>query len=178
MRLRDTIGDGSIILPTALRRQLEQPRFDAAMFTPTRFTTAAEKADFARHFVRFLAEGMPSARFTKKFYNRLSTTFGHIAHFSQLGFYEYFFADVAGKLRFLEQTLGWWPVGDPAWTFRDVEHELQKRIHAARVLSLYQSLLQGNRSTSANPARAPSGAHRLPSIPVARPPQADLFDRG
>ncbi|MFZ1427565.1 MAG: hypothetical protein WAS21_12405 [Geminicoccaceae bacterium] len=178
MRLHDTIGDGSIILPTALRRRLEQPRFDAAMFTPTRFATAAEKADFARHFVRFLAEGMPSAQFTKKFYNRLSSTFGHIAHFSQLGFYEHFFADLAGKVRFLEQTLEWWPVGDPAWTFRDVERELQERIHAARILPLYQSLLQGNRPTSANPARAPSGAQRPASIPVARPPQADLFDLG
>jgi len=66
----------------------------------------------------------------------------------------------------------------PSWTFRDVEHELQKRIHAARILPLHQSLLQGNRPTSANPARAPSGAQRPSSIPVARPPQADLFDRG
>lgn len=178
MRVHDTIGNGSIILPTALRRRLEQPRFDAAMFTPTRFATAAEKADFARYFVRFLAEGMPSAQFTKKFYNRLSTTFGHIAHVSQLGFYEHFFADLPGKLRFLEQTLGRWPVGDPAWTFRDVEHKLQERIHAAQILPLYQSLLQGDRPTSANPARAPSGAHRPPSIPAARPPQPDLFDLG
>ena len=170
MRLRDTIGDGSIILPTALRRQLEQPRFDAAMFTPTRFATAAEKADFARHFVRFLAEGMPRLGSRRK-----STTDQHhlraYCSFSvSSGYYEHFFADVAGKLRFLEQTLGWWPVGDPAWTFA------RRRARAAKadptrlgpVALPVPAPGQPPDLTSTKPARAPSGArsaHR--SIPLA-----------
>ena len=102
------------------------------MFTSTKFATAAEKAAFARHFVRFLAQDMPAGQFTKPFYQRLAMTFSPIAHFNQFGFYEHFFADLRGKVCFLEQTLGHWPVGDPTWTFVDVERELQMRVHAAR----------------------------------------------
>ena len=72
-------------------------------------------------------QDMPASQFTKPFYQRPRMTFAHIAHFNQFGFYEHFFADLRGKVRFLEQTLGHWPVGDPTWTFVDVERELQMR---------------------------------------------------
>ncbi len=176
MRFRDSIEGRSIALPTALRRRLEQPHLEPPMFTPTKFATAAEKAAFARHFVWLLSQDMPASQFTRLFHQRLSMTFSHIAHFNQFGFYEHFFADLRGKVRFLEQTLGHWPVGDPTWTFVDVERELQMRVHAAELLPLYQARLRGGRQTSAGPEPARRSSDRASSIPAAHPPQADLFD--
>ena len=71
MRCHDAAEGRGIALATALRRRLEQPRLEPTMLTSTKFATAAEKAAFARHFVRFLAQGMPAGQFTKPFYQRL-----------------------------------------------------------------------------------------------------------
>ena len=124
-------------LPPAIRRRLELPRFTAAPFTPTKFTDAEAKARFAQHFARFLAQDMPEPLFTQAFYQRLSNTFGHIAHCSRYGFLEHYFRTHTGKRRFLEDTMGWRPVGDPAWSFVDVEIALQQRIPSSGLLALY-----------------------------------------
>ena len=137
------------------------------MFTPTKFTTAAEKAAFARHFVRLLSQDMPAGQFTKPFHQRLSMTFSHIAHFNQYQVFEHFFADLRGKVRFLEQTLGHWPVGDPTWTFVDVERELPP---------LYRARRNAASEPHAGSARASGHPDRPIPIPPVHPPQADLFD--
>ena len=49
-------------------------------FTPSMFSTAADKAEFGNHFVRFIESEWTQALFTKDFYHRLSMCFGNIAH--------------------------------------------------------------------------------------------------
>jgi hypothetical protein len=50
-------------------------------FVPTNFSTAADKADFGNAFLYFIESEWKETLFTKTFYNRLSNTFGHIAHY-------------------------------------------------------------------------------------------------
>ena len=50
-------------------------------FTATKFSTAADKAEFGNNLLRFIESEWASALFTKSFYNRLSMCFGHIAHY-------------------------------------------------------------------------------------------------
>jgi hypothetical protein len=50
-------------------------------FTATKFSTAADKAEFGNTVLRFIESEWASALFTKSFYNRLSMCFGHIAHY-------------------------------------------------------------------------------------------------
>lgn len=124
-------------LPPAIRRRLELPRFTAAQFTATRFADAEAKARFAQHFTRFLAHDMAEPLFTQAFYQRLSNTFGHIAHYSRHGFLDHYFRTPGDRRRFLIDTMGWRPVGDPAWTFVDVEITLQQRIQDSGLLTLH-----------------------------------------
>jgi hypothetical protein len=50
-------------------------------FTATKFSTAADKAEFGNTLLRFIESEWASALFTKHFYNRLSMCFAHIAHY-------------------------------------------------------------------------------------------------
>lgn len=98
--------------------------FIAAQFTPTKWDTADDKAFFANRFVAFVKSGFKQSLFSKRFYTRLSMTFGHIAHYNQLGFWETFFTTPQGKVDFIAQTLGWGCYGDPGFTYCDVEKVL------------------------------------------------------
>ena len=66
-----------------------------------------------------------SSKFPRTFYQRLSMTFGHIAHYNQGGFFETFFTTTHDKVRFLRQTLAHPCHGDPAGPTADVERALQ-----------------------------------------------------
>jgi hypothetical protein len=50
-------------------------------FKATKFSTAADKAEFGNTLLRFIESEWASALFTKSFYNRLSMCFSHIAHY-------------------------------------------------------------------------------------------------
>jgi hypothetical protein len=50
-------------------------------FEPTEWSTAAEKASFGNTLLHFLDADCPRRLFTKRFYTRLSMTFGNIAHY-------------------------------------------------------------------------------------------------
>ena len=50
-------------------------------FVPTKFSSAADKADFGNALLNFLDAECPQQLFNKKLYHRLSMTFGHIAHY-------------------------------------------------------------------------------------------------
>ena len=95
-------------------------------FTPTKFSTAADKAEFGNHFQRFIESEWAQAHFTKDFYHRLSMCFGHIAHMDRPTFYETWFTCDHDRLRFLEKTLKWPCWGDPEYTFSDVERAIQQ----------------------------------------------------
>jgi hypothetical protein len=49
-------------------------------FLPTKFSTAADKADFGNTLLHFIDSEWKETLFIKTFYNQLSNTFGHIAH--------------------------------------------------------------------------------------------------
>jgi hypothetical protein len=59
-------------IPHALRT----PSFRDSEFTPTEWSSAADKAWFGNHLLRFIAEDFPPILSTKRFYNHLSMTFG------------------------------------------------------------------------------------------------------
>lgn len=94
-------------------------------YTPTQWSTSADKARFESQFKKFVTGGYKLRDFPKWFYTRLSNCFGHIAHYNQHVFYEEFFTTPEDRRRFNDMTLKWPCYGDPAWTYSDVEKVLQ-----------------------------------------------------
>ena len=115
--------------------------FTTDQFMPTNFSTAEDKAWFAKAFVLFVESGFEQRHFTDKFYRRLSNTFGNIAHFNRLGFWETFFTTTADKVRFLEIVLSYPCYGDPAWTYSDIERALQSWLAGDGTLAKYRDRL-------------------------------------
>ncbi len=110
--------------------------FTPSEFTPTQWSTATEKADFANTLLRFIEAGWKPTMFTKKLYNRLSMCYGHIAHFNLAGFYEVWFTNEVDRHRFLEHLLRWPCHGEPEFTFCDVERAIQQQLRAGGYLEL------------------------------------------
>lgn len=128
------------MLPAATIRALMNPAFTAAEFTPTQWASAEDKAKFANALMKFIANEFPRQSFTRSLYQRLSNTFGHIAHTNVDGFYGAFFERDFDKVVFLEQTLSWPHFGDPTFTFCDVERAVKRRLRAARVIDIFRLL--------------------------------------
>jgi hypothetical protein len=112
--------------------------FLPAEFTATKFSTAADKAEFGNHFLRFIESEWAQMIFTKDFYHRLSMCFGHIAFVDRPTFYETWFTSDQDRLRFLEKTLKWPCWGDPVYTFSDVERAVQQEVRKRNCLARYQ----------------------------------------
>jgi hypothetical protein len=108
-------------------------------FTATKWNTVEDKEKFVEHFVKFVERDFPPHMFTKKFYNRLMNTFGHIAHYNQLGFWETFFTNARDKAEFLKQTMEFPCYGDPAYTFCDAEREIQNQLKEKDTLEKWES---------------------------------------
>jgi len=108
--------------------------FNASQFTPTEWDTAQDKVKFANHFIRFLDSGFKKTLFQKWFYKRLSMTFGHIAHYDQMGFWSEFFESLSGRVRFLEITLQHPCYGSPTHTYCDVERAIQEVVRERKYL--------------------------------------------
>jgi len=100
--------------------------FSPSEFVPTEWSTAADKAHFGNTLVRFLGADCPCQLFTKKFYTRLSMTFGNIAHYNLEGFYDTWFNRDRHRLAFVQKLLRWPCHGDPKFTFSDVERAVQR----------------------------------------------------
>lgn len=115
--------------------------FTADQFTATKWDTAADKVWFANQFIKFVESGFEQRHFTDKFYRRLSNTFGHIAHYNRLGFWEEFFTTTEGKVRFLGIALRHPCYGDAAWTYSDVERALQSWLAVDGTLAKYRDRL-------------------------------------
>jgi len=107
-------------------------------FVPTRFSSAAEKAEFGNLLLHFLDSHCPQELFTKKLYHRLSMMFGHIAHYGRAQFYEEWFSSLAAQVRFLKHTLRFPCYGDPEYTFSDVERAIQREIGNRNSVVRYQ----------------------------------------
>lgn len=133
------------MLPTALARAIRLPMLTADQFTPTKWDDAATKAKFGNHLLRFIAEDFPESQFTQKFYQRLSNTSGHIAHYNRHGLWSEFFTHRATKIAFLEQTITHPCWGDPAWTYSDVERMTRARLKQSGILDWHRTLLAQER---------------------------------
>jgi hypothetical protein len=107
------------------------------MFTATQFSTIEDKEKFANHFKKFVLSDFERSKFPKWFYNRLSITFGMIAHYNQEGFYDTFFDCNGRKVHFLKRILDYPCYGDSDYTFSDVEKYLQEWVRDNEILNKY-----------------------------------------
>lgn len=129
------------MIPIATQRALCAPKLDPGAFTPTEWGSSENKAQFGDRLLRFIAEDCPERLFTKALYKRLNLTFGHIAHYSRAGFYDYFFSDRRGRIEFLDQTSSFRCYGDPAFTFSDLERAVVGRLRRSGILDWQRRLL-------------------------------------
>lgn len=160
-------------------------------FTATKFSTAADKAEFGNTLLRFIESEWEPALFTKSFYNRLSMCLGHIAHYNRAQFYEEWFSSLAAQVRFLKHTLRFPCYGDPEYTFSDVERAIQGEIVNRNYLARYELRLAEEQQATdlallrqlENKYRTPVGERdqepRIPAPPVDQTPvtpvQGSLF---
>lgn len=141
--------------------------FSPSEFVPTEWSTTAEKAVFGNTVLEFLGAGCPRELFTKKFYTRLSMTFGNIAHYSLEGFYDTWFTRDRHRLGFVQKLLRWPCHGDPKFTFSDVEHAIQRimrernyvaRFELGAVEELRAAEIEGSRAARGEVPEAAPGA--------------------
>jgi hypothetical protein len=126
---------------------MSQHRFQAESFTPTKWSTAEQKATFANQLVAFIAADFPANKFTKALYDRLSHCFGMIAHYSRDGFFDTFLKDLPGKLRFLKCLTQWPCYGSPEYTFSDVEAATSEAIRSMGYVDIYNGRLRRESET-------------------------------
>lgn len=117
--------------------------FEPTQFKDTQYDDAATKAAFANQFAAFVERGFPHHLFTRTFYERLSNTFGHIAHYNRGGFWAEFFDTPEDRKRFVEVCLNHIPAGDPKYCYSDVEAALQKWMRGQKVLEAVTAQLTG-----------------------------------
>ena len=133
-------------------------------FTATKFSTAADKAEFGKHFLRFIESEWAQPLFTKGFYQRLSMCFGHIAHVDRPTFYETWFTSDQDRLRFLEKTLKWPCWGDPEYTFSDVERAIQQEVRKRNYLARCQlRAAEAERASEMETLRRLENKYRVPA---------------
>jgi hypothetical protein len=117
-------------------------RFDepnaAWQFTQTKWHTVADKDKFARHYIAFVQARCPATKFHEWFYNRLMHMFMHIAHFNRIGFYETWCDTPEKRFALLRHHANFDCLGDPAWTWSDVERTLQGWIVESGILREYE----------------------------------------
>jgi len=185
--------EGRLLLAHFLCMEIAMPKgpFLPSDFTATKFSTAADKAEFGNTLLRFIDSKWASALFTKSFYNRLSMSFGHIAHYNRAQFYEEWFSSLADQVRFLKHTLRFPCYGDPEYTFSDVERAIQREIVDRNYLSRYElrlaeeqqatdlALLRQLESKYRTPVGEPDREPRITTPPVDQtsitPVQGSLF---
>lgn len=151
-------------------------------FTPTQWASAADKQKFALHYISFVQARCPIQKFHEWFYNRLMHMFMHIAHYNRHGFYEVWCSSPEKRFELLRHHLTFAPVGDPAWTWSDVEHELQTWIGESGIVSAYEFEAQTERRRTLT-AAANAALTELPDEVVLRLVQERLaspaqFDAG
>jgi hypothetical protein len=147
--------------------------FVPSEFVPTKFSTAADKAEFGNAFLHFIESEWKETLFTKTFYNRLSNTFGHIAHYNRPTFYSTWFTSDADRLRFLEQALEWPCWGDAEFTFCDVERALQREIRKRNYVARYElKAAESLRTAEMATLKRLEAKYR----PAARPSSEDVVD--
>lgn len=111
--------------------------FSPSEFVATKWSTAADKAQFGNALLQFLDADCPRELFTNRFYTRLSMTFGNIAHCDLEGFYDTWFTRDRHRLGFAQKILRWLCHGDPTFTFSDVECAIQRVVAERNYLARF-----------------------------------------
>ena len=161
--------------PFALREDaMSKGPFLPAEFLPTQFSTAGDKADFGNRLLYFLDADCARGLFTKKFYNRLSMTFGNIAHYDICGFYSKWFDSDHHRLAFIENLLRWPCYGDPEFTFSDVERAIQRVVSERNYLARYRLLAaEALQATEVSELERLEAKYRVPQINEDALPPSD-----
>lgn len=111
--------------------------FPPSEFVPTEWSTAIDKANFGNTLLHFLDADCPRKLFTRKFYIRLSITFGNCAHYNLETFYDTWFTRDRHRLAFVQHILRWPCYGDPTFTFSDVERAVQRVVAERNYLARF-----------------------------------------
>jgi hypothetical protein len=150
-------------------KALVRPLFIEDGFTATKRDTAADKAWFANALCKFIAADFAQTLWSKRLYRRLSLCFGHIAHYSDAGFWGVLFTDTRGKLDFRDETMRYPCYGDPTYTYCDVERAIQARLQRSGIVPAYQAMRVAEIETAERAALARLRA-KYDGAPL--PPQA------
>jgi hypothetical protein len=160
---------------------MSNKRFQAESFTPTKWSTAEEKAKFANHLLVFIAADCPESKFTKTFYNRLSQCFGFVAHCDRDGFLAEFFTCTADKLRFVRCLTECPCYGSPEFTFSDVERAISAEIRSMNYVEAYERKLAREIETrerqmlAALQAKYQGGPEMSPTTSLEAPDAEPIF---
>ncbi len=139
----------------------------AWIFTPTQWASASDKRKFALHYISFVQARCPFQKFHEWFYNRLMHMFMHIAHYNRHGFYDTWCSSPEKRFELLRHHLAYAPVGDPAWTWSDVERELQIWLTESGIVRVYEYEAQTERRHALT-AAAGAALTELPDEVVLR----------
>lgn len=123
-------------------------KFEAGRFTATEFDSAEDKAKGLSAVASFIEAGFPERKFTRRVYDVLYLhMFGHFAHYNQAGFYAEWFASPESQLRWLRYVAHGGAygagMGDPAYTWSDVETVLVDWVRASGLVHRYEGIVEG-----------------------------------
>lgn len=107
-------------------------------FTPTQWHSVADKEKFARHYIRFVQARCPFEKFHDWFYKRLMQMFMHIAHHNRVGFYETWYDSPEKRFELARFHAAFDCVGEPAWTWSDVEQTLRAWLNESGIVREYE----------------------------------------
>jgi hypothetical protein len=126
--------------PHRLTRQDTNMRtfFEADAFTPTKWNSSADKADFGNKLLHLLLNDCQQSLFTQELYDRLMNCFGHIAHYNRDGFFAEWFSSPQSKAEFVRHLLSYPCWGDADFTYSDVERAIQSEVKRLNLLAAYQ----------------------------------------
>ncbi len=119
----------------------KQAPFCAAQFTATKWASAEEKAKWANTMVSWIQRDFPLNGWTKNLYHHLSNMYGHIAHYNQIGFYGNWFETIHQRLEWLQYIAhkgNFGCLGDPTWTWSDVEQAFSAWVCQSGLIECYQ----------------------------------------
>lgn len=105
--------------------------------TSTKYHSAEEKEKALAKFQKFFTDGCPRSQFTAFLYEYASNMYGHIAHYSRIGYYDVWFTAPREIVEWLRITEIHPHNGDPACTRSDVEQALAEWIRQSGILARY-----------------------------------------
>lgn len=109
-------------------RALIHPKVDPSQLVATKWSSVEDKAWFADKLLDLIASGFPEKKFTERLYRYLSNSFFMIAHFDKHGFMAAQLSTPPRQLAFVTHLATYRAIGDPEFTFSDVEAVISQRL--------------------------------------------------